>query len=112
MSVAAGGVAVGMTSRNGLRRGDRHKARILDGATMRQGARSIDGSNIVFVRTSLGNERFGLTGEDVGGNGARRVESRAARWLACWHITNAARALPAPCAGWRPSISIGDVEFF
>jgi chemotaxis protein CheD len=95
----------------------RLKARIFGGATMRTGFRDIGGDNIAFARRFLRDERIPLVGEDVGGNGARRVEFRPAVGLArCRVVTEQAiaapvirpRAVPPP----PPPASLGDVEFF
>jgi chemotaxis protein CheD len=93
----------------------RMKARIFGGATMRLGFRDIGGDNIAFARRFLRDEKIPLVGEDVGGNGARRVEFRAALGLArCRVVTESApppvlRAAPAPVSALA---TIGDVEFF
>jgi chemotaxis protein CheD len=95
----------------------RLKARIFGGATMRSGFRDIGGDNIAFARRFLRDERIALVGEDVGGNGARRVEFRPALGLArCRVVTET--AIPAPVVRARPAApppppaSLGDVEFF
>ncbi|GAA4212419.1 chemotaxis protein CheD [Sphingomonas endophytica] len=95
----------------------RLKARIFGGATMRSGFRDIGGDNIAFARRFLRDERIPLVGEDVGGNGARRVEFRPAVGLArCRVVTE--HSIPAPVVRIRPAApppppaSLGDVEFF
>ncbi|MBB3345837.1 chemotaxis protein CheD [Sphingomonas citri] len=93
----------------------RMKARIFGGATMRSGFRDIGGDNIAFARRFLRDEKIPLVGEDVGGNGARRVEFRAALGLArCRVVTEGApppllRVAPAPVSAIA---HVGDVEFF
>jgi len=93
----------------------RMKARIFGGATMRSGFRDIGGDNIAFARRFLRDEKIPLVGEDVGGNGARRVEFRAALGLArCRVVTEGApppvlRVAPAPASAIA---NVGDVEFF
>lgn len=93
----------------------RLKARIFGGATMRAGFRDIGGDNIAFARSFLRNERIPLVGEDVGGNGARRVEFRASLGQArCRTVTNASvTGVMAPSKPAPPVRSnLGDVEFF
>lgn len=91
------------------------RSRFFGGATMRTGFRDIGGDNIAFARRFLRDERIPLVGEDVGGNGARRVEFRPALGLArCRVVTE--QSVPAPVVRVRPAPppppTLGDVEFF
>lgn len=93
----------------------RLKARIFGGATMRAGFRDIGGDNIAFARAFLRDERIPLVGEDVGGNGARRVEFRASLGLArCRTVANTPIARVVVPSKPKPQAqsSVGDVEFF
>lgn len=94
----------------------RMKARIFGGATMRSGFRDIGGDNIAFARRFLRDEKIPLVGEDVGGNGARRVEFRAALGLArCRVVTEGAPpAVTRPVPTQVPALAgdVGNVEFF
>jgi len=90
------------------------KARIYGGASLRDGFRDIGATNALFARRFLRDERIALVGEDVGGNGARRVEFRPVLGLARCRIASERpverpRIAPAPSAAATAS---GDVEFF
>ena len=97
---------------------NRLKARIFGGATMSTGFRDIGGDNIAFARRFLRDERIPLVAEDVGGNGARRVEFRPAVGLARCRVVTDGAAVTTPVVRARPVVpppppaSLGDVEFF
>lgn len=87
----------------------RLRARLYGGAAMRDGFRDIGAENARFARRFLADERIALTGEDVGGGNARRVEFRPTLGLArCRHVADTVYVAP-PTA--RPA-STGDVQFF
>jgi chemotaxis protein CheD len=105
MEVLINGMLTLGASRNRL------KARIYGGASMRDGFRDIGADNARFARRFLADERIALTGEDVGGSGARRIEFRPTLGLArCRHITDTVRMI-APVPPPKPA-STGDVTFF
>ncbi len=88
------------------------KARIYGGASLRDGYRDIGAANATFARRFLRDERIALVGEDVGGNGARRVEFRPTLGLArCRLATGRPIERPRPVAAPEPA-GVGEVEFF